>query len=66
MEKQIKSIKVLTTKYSTIVYVNFTNSTFGTHTKESGKWFDSGLTPDELKAAKSLALKDGKWINYKA
>lgn len=68
MTRKIQSINTLSNKYEFTVYVNFDNGTYGTHTKnkETGKWFDSGLSADELSEAKKLGLVDGKWTNYKA
>lgn len=62
MSRKIECVNV---KGKTI-YVNFDDGRFGTHSHEDGKWFDSGLTADELNEAKRLALKSGKWTNYRA
>lgn len=64
MAKQIKSIKTIQSKYSFTVYVNFSDGTYGCHTKENGKWFDGGLTAEQLAAARKLALANGKWTNW--
>lgn len=66
MAKQIKSIKTVSSKYSFTVYVNFSDGTYGCHTKENGKWFDGGLTAEQLAAAKKLALVNGKWTSWTA
>lgn len=66
MAKQIKSIKTVTSKFSFTVYVNFSDGTYGCHTKENGKWFDGGLSAEQLAAAKKLALANGKWTNWTA
>lgn len=66
MAKQIKSIKTVASKFSFTVYVNFSDGTYGCHTKENGKWFDGGLTTEQLAEAKKLGLKEGKWTNWSA
>jgi len=53
-------------KQGKTVYVNFDNGTFGTRTFENGKWSNSGLSAEELVKAKHLAVRDGKWLDYRA
>lgn len=66
MTRKINNIKVLKSKYGTTVYIDFDNGYFGTRHFENGKWSSSGLTDEELAAAKKLAVVDGKWQNWKA
>ena len=62
MARRIDNIKVL----KNTVYVDFSDGTFGMHFFEDGKWHNSGIAPDELAAAKKLAVKNGKWTNWRA
>jgi len=62
MARKINNIKVL----KNTVYIDFDDGTFGTHSFYEGKWCDKGITADELSAARKLAIKDGKWTNWKA
>jgi len=62
MTRRIDSVKVL----GSTIYINFHNGTFGVHFFEDGKWRDSGIAPDELSEARRLALKNGKWTNWRA
>lgn len=65
--RTISSIrKVGKTIGKTIIYVNFDNGTFGTRSFENGKWFTGGLKDEELAEAKRLAVRDGKWTDYRA
>ncbi len=66
--RTIHSVKVLVNKFSTTVYVNFTDGTSGVRSSDagSGKWTTSGMTAEELAEAKKLALVNGKWTNYAA
>jgi hypothetical protein len=65
-QRQIVNIKVVSTKYSITVYVDFDKGNFGTRTYVDGKWISRGLTNEELAEARTLALVDGKWTNWKA
>lgn len=69
MDRNIVNIKTQRTNSNFIVYIDFDNGTFATHSKDmnTGKWYDSRtLTANELNTAKKLAIKDGKWTNWKA
>ena len=63
---RIDNIKVLRTKFQTIVYVDFSDGRFGTHTYADGKWITKRMTVEELAEAARLAKKNGKWMNWKA
>lgn len=66
--RNIQSVNVNVSKWSTTVYINFDNGRFGTHTKDAGaeNWIDSGVSADELAQAKLVALKNHKWSNWRA
>lgn len=66
MAREIQSIKVLKTKYRTIVYVNFSDGKSGERIFENGQWKTHRMTGEELAAAKQLAVKNGKWTNWRA
>lgn len=63
MTRNIQSINPFT---KTLVYINFSNGTFGIRKFEDGKWTNVNLSDAELAAAKKLAVKDGKWTKWVA
>lgn len=69
MAKQIYSVKVLSNKWSIIVYINWKDGkTSGErrYNRETKTWTSTNLTDDELKAARAVAYRDGAWHDYKA
>lgn len=68
MNRIITSINPVNTKYgNTYVYVNFSDRTYGTRSWFADKkaWITAGMTDEELKNAKELSVRNGKWQPYK-
>lgn len=59
--RTIQSIK----KIANTVYVNFSDGRFGSRTLDAGQWTNAGMSDAELAAARKLANRDGKWIEYR-
>jgi hypothetical protein len=61
--KTITSIK----KVNHTVYINFSDGSYACRSFESGKWNSSkNLSNEILDAARSVAYRDGKWMNWTA